>query len=214
MAAHNLKDYVAEFNSLVYHCNVACKSKSWEDIAECFDRIEELCKMVDNIPHRNLLKYQYIKALYAFSHKNIEDALIFFADYKEKIETILNKCKSDKIIDKMILHDYIASLRWYSECLYLSINDEHDHKASNATIEQAFAMLNKVIKLADGLNFERAIVHSKLIQVKFYLNIMQNIDNAGKLLKELEKYKSTIKNDAMYNHEYQTLIEQYNSRGG
>lgn len=214
LAAHNLKDYVAEFNSLVYHCNVACKSKSWKDIAECFGRIEELCKMVDNIPHRNLLKYQYIKALYAFFHKNIEDALIFFADYKEKIETILSKCKSDKIIDKMILHDYIASLRWYSECLYLSINDEHDHKVSNATIEQAFTMLNKAIKLADGLNFERAIVHSKLIQVKFYLNIMQNIDNAGKLLKELEKYKSTIKNDAMYNHEYQTLIEQYNSRGG
>ncbi len=214
LAAHNLGDYVSEYNCLVYHCNVACKSKSWKDITKCFDRIEEIHQAVDSIPHISLLKYQYIKALYTFSNGNVGEALILFEDYKKEIEAILSKHKSDEKLDKMILHDYIASLRWYSECLYLSVKDEHDPRILNDTTVQAFAMLNEAIILANSLKFERAIVHSYLIQIKFHLNIVSDMDNVGKLFKELKMYKSTIKNDAMYRHEYQTLIEEYNNRGG
>lgn len=213
-AAHNLGDYVSEYNCLVYHCNVACKSKSWKDITKCFDRIDEIYKIVDNIPHISLLKYQYVKALYTFSNGNIDEALILFGNYKREIEAILSQHKSDERLDKMILHDYIASLRWHSECLYLSVKDEHDPRILNDTMAQAFIMLDETIKLANNLKFERAIVHSYMIQIKFYLDIMPDMDNSGKLFKELKKYKSTIKNDAMYNHEYHTLIEKYNNRGG
>lgn len=214
VAARNLGDYVSEYNCLVYHCNVACKSKSWKDITECFDRIEEIHKTMDNIPYISLLKYQYVKALYTFSNGNIDEALIFFEDYKKEIESILSKQKSGENLDKMILHDYIASLRWYSECLYLSVKDEHEPEILNDTMAQAFAMLDDAITLASSLKFERAIVHSYLIRIKFHLDIVLDMDNVGKMFKELKKYESTIKNDAMYRHEYQTLIEKYNNRGG
>ena len=169
---------------------------------------------MDNIPCISLLKYQYVKALYTFSNGNIDEALIFFEDYKKEIESILSTQKSGENLDKMILHDYIASLRWYSECLYLSVKDEHDPEILNDTMAQAFAMLDDAITLASSLKFERAIVHSYLIRIKFHLDIVLDMDNVGKMFKELKKYESTIKNDAMYRHEYQTLIEKYNNRGG
>lgn len=213
LAAQNLGDYVSEFDCLVYHCNVACKSKSWKDITKCFDRIEELLRTVDDIPEMSVLKYQYVKALYAFSNREIEEALIVFEDYKKKVETIMSKYESEEKLDKMILHDYVASLRWYSECLYLVVRDENDSKLRNNTMDQVFEMLDETIRLANSLKFERAIVHSHLIRIKFYLHIVPNMANVGKLFKELEGYKITIENDAMYSREYRTLIKQYNGGG-
>ena len=79
---------------------------------------------------------------------------------------------------------------------------------------QTCALPIYAIILASSLKFERAIVHIYLIRIKFHLDIVLDMDNVSKMFKELKKYESTIKNDAMYRYEYQTLIEKYNDRGG
>lgn len=65
-AARQLGHLEDEFDSLLYHCNVMCKAKSWRDIEECFARMDELVKTVNSIPERNKEKYKYLTALYQF----------------------------------------------------------------------------------------------------------------------------------------------------
>lgn len=206
LAAKNLHNYQNEYDSLVYHCNVSCKVQSWSNIEECFFRIETLEKEHADISITSKMKYQYIKALYLFSKGDYEASSTAFTNYESKLSTMIDidHIESD---NKILVHDYIASLRWHSECLLRLAQNDSSQGNSNVD-EEIQALLTTAIKFANKINFERAIVHSYIIRIKACLVIKNDYVTARKMLGDLKSYSSIIENDAHYNKEYKILSEE------
>lgn len=204
LAARELHEYDNEFNSLLYHCNVSCKARSWDNIEDSFTRIDELLNIVNDIPEESKLKYQYIKALYYYSLDEFEKALDLFARYEHAIKELMEREKTNKII----IHDYIACLRWHCECIYLSVvSEKGSAKSIEKSIDAVNQMLDTAIGLSEKIGFERAIVHSHLIRIKFYLIEKSDKKRIREIFKQLEDYRQVVSDDIMYNTEYKSLNE-------
>jgi hypothetical protein len=200
-AAKMMGNNVDEFNSLLYHCNVSCKAKEWEGIDECFARIEDLKNTVCGISEVDMLKLTYIQALYHFSYGSFSKANSKFEKYGVGIKDFRKKSPS-----KQIEHDYIAYLRWHSDCLYRLAVEDKSH--SDEYVAKAIKMLDNAIECAKPINFERAVVHSLLSKAKIMMNIKHDIDAAKAMLVSLSNYISVINNDVVYNTEYTQLEMQ------
>lgn len=208
LAARHLQDYEREYNALVYHCNVSCKSHSWSNIEACFDRIDEIECHITNIASLNRYKYEYIKALYFYAKGDYELALSWFCKYEKNIVELLQDGGEQE--NKLLIHDYVASLRWHGECLLMlgQSNRQNDYIEIEEEIQNILAT---AIYYADKVNFERAIVHSNLIRVKACLILKNDCIEARKLMEKLKVYTSTIENDAHYNEEFKKLSERLNT---
>ena len=209
IAARNINDKKAEFEALLYHCNVSCKAKSLESLEECFARIEELLKTESDIPNDWILKYTYLKALYWFSIDETTKAIEVFDEYEKCIKSKIDM--DNPIKDKkMQIHDYVASLRWHCECLYKCLeNHSYDETESANIVKTIDAMLDDVIKLSKPINFERAIVHSQLTRMKAYLFVGESLDKIDDIYQSLNAYMKVVENDAMYKSEYDVLKKRY-----
>jgi len=201
--ARVLGNGVNEFNSLLYHCNVSCKVKEWDDIEECFKRLDELKSSISGINSLDLMKYIYIRALYYYNKDDYLNAKVHFEKYELKMKDLLSKKTLNTIDTKQAQHDYIACLRWHSACLYhLAILN---HSCSNSHADKIVKKLDDAIKKAEKINFKRAIVHSMILKAQVFLDIMRNKDSALLEFNSLEQYKSVIDNDVMYKVEYNQL---------
>lgn len=203
-AAQILGRPVDEFTSLLYHCNVASKTKSQEGIDECFDRLDKLQKSTPDIPALDQLKYRYVRALYTFSMGNYVDAHGIFEEYESEVAKII-KDGREIFLDKMTLHDYCASLRWHSECLYSLADNETDKDKLFDITDKVDALLDKALELAEKTNFDRATVHSKLIRTKFYYYLLSDRDRAQEVFRTLKPYEQVIEKDASYRQTYYLL---------
>lgn len=203
-AAQILRNPVGEFTSLMYHCNVACKTKSQEGIEECFSRLDELQKTAQDISVLDRLKYKYIRALYAFSMDSYVDAERRFSEYEAEIARLIQD-GGEISWDEQTYHDYCASLRWHSECLYSLAKHETDKGKRSDIAAEVDALLDKALELARQTNFERAIIHSYLIRTKFYYYRLDDRESAQKALQALEPYEQVIEKDASYRETYHLL---------
>lgn len=221
IAARHCQNYVAEFDSLLYYCNVSCKSKVWTDVDECFVRIEELKNTIKDIPRTSILKYCYTRALYYFfSDRADEDkAIKLFKSYEEDIKKTLYQHGRDNInmlisqynpqeID-MFIHDYVASLRWHCECIYSLLSKNPEKFDGVDIISEVDNLIDESMELASKVNFERAIVHNQLIRIKFRIFLNHDSEKIPELFNFLNSYTQIINDDAMYQNEYKALNEKY-----
>lgn len=206
-AARQLGHLEDEFDSLLYHCNVMCKAKSWRDIEECFTRMDELLKIVESIPERNKEKYKYLIALYQFFSGNTDKAIGLFKEYEKNIKCIMSKY-GEESCDKMLIHDYVASLRWHCECILKQISFVQSVEEKEAIAFEMNDMLDEAIRLSRTVNFERAIVHSLLIKIKISFELRCSKEEALRLFNQLDRYKMIIANDALYRKSYAQYREQ------
>lgn len=210
LAAQYLCDYQAEYDSLVYHCNVSCKSHSWDNIDKCFDRLDYLDRKYSNIAYNSRLKYQYTKGLYYYSKGIYKNALEIFTAYEKQLEVILKKIEINEDT-RLIVHDYVASLRWHSECLLREAN-ESDSMNHDNIINEINHLLSTSVSYAKKTNFQRAITHSLLIQANAYLTLKKDYKKGEQIMNDLEKHSSIIENDARYTAEYNELRKRLSSR--
>ncbi|MCI9420590.1 MAG: ATP-binding protein [Eubacterium sp.] len=213
LAARSLCNYVDEFDALLYHCNVMCKAQIWIDIEDCFKRMDMLAQDVQDIPERNKEKYKYLKALYAYFTGKFNDALALFVQYEKNIKSIIDRTGEARC-DKMLIHDYVASLRWHCECIFSMILSEHKEQYMDSVITEMIDLLDEAILLANTVNFERAIVHSLLIKIKIYDELQMNSDEIFKILERLDDYKSVIFNDVVYRKKYENYKQRFNRNRG
>lgn len=196
-AARMLGNHKDEFDSLLYHCNVACKTKSWDDFEECLNRLEEMQNTMGCIPVQSRMKYIYLKALLAYSTGKFKLSTSLFEEYESEMVDY-EKGTDVTLTDKQILHDYVAGLRWHCECLYSLAEQESDQDNLTAIASEAESLLDQAFELAQKTNFERAIVHSQLIRIKFYRYILKDKAKALQLFETLKDYKRVIENDVSY----------------
>lgn len=212
-AARHLGRYEDEFDSLLYHCNVMCKAKSWVDIDECFTRMDELIKTTENISERNKKKYKYLTALYLFFTGNIDKAITSFEEYEKDIKSIISMYGGESC-DKMLIHDYIASLRWHCECILAKASSLQSMENLKAIVTQMNDMLDEAIRLSKTINFERAIVHSILIKIKIGFELNYSREETLELFDQLDEYKKIIANDAVYSKNYNQYRKQIMKEDG
>ena len=212
-AARHLGRYEDEFDSLLYHCNVMCKAKSWVDIDECFTRMDELIKTTANISERNKKKYKYLTALYLFFTGNIDKANTSFEEYEKDIKSIISMY-GEGSCDKMLIHDYIASLRWHCECILAKASSVQSMENPKAIVAQMNNMLDEAIRLSKTINFERAIVHSILIKIKIGFELNYSREEILELFDQLDEYKKIIANDAVYSKSYNQYRKQIMKEDG
>lgn len=213
LAARNLCNYVDEFDALLYHCNVMCKAQIWVDIEECFKRLDMLVQNIQDIPERNKKKYKYLKALYAYFTGKYDDAVILFEQYEKDIKSIIDHTGETRC-DKLLIHDYVASLRWHCECILSLIPSEHKEQYLDSIIIEMNDLLDEAIRLARTINFERAIVHSLLIKIKIYNKLQINSDEIFRIFEQLDNYKTVIDNDAVYRKKYENYKQWFNRNRG
>lgn len=212
LAAKNLGNYQDEYDALVYHCNVSCKAQSWDNIGKCFERIDELETLHNDIAVNSRLKYQYIKGLYYFSKGLYEDALMVFNAYEKELEPMISNISIDSDKEaRLLVHDYVASLRWHSECLF-SLAKESDKSDHTETIRVINQLLIKCIDYAQKTNFQRAIAHSYIIQANAYLTLLDDRKKVLQYMDILQDYSSVIENDARYTKEYNDLRKRLSMR--
>lgn len=198
-AAKMLNDKAGEFNSLLYHCNVSCKAKEWDGIDECFNRINALRDSGVEMNQIDLMKLTYIIALYSSAKGEYSKANQSFSDYEKSVEDLLYK--TDKSTErKQLEHDYIASLRWHSDCLYHLALCDSDNKENFAN--QAISLLDKAMELAIPINFQRAVVHSLLTKTSISLEVMNDYEQACEIFDSIEPYITVVNNDVAYNTKY------------
>ena len=200
-AARKLGNYADEFDSLMYHCNVMCKSQSLIDIDNCISRLNELERIVLDIPERNLMKYQYLKGLHKYSIGQYEKAILFFEGYESKAKQIFES-DSELKNDRILTHDYIACLRWHAECIISTIVKHGKLDVSDNVLEIINSLLDDAIRMSEPIKFDRAIVHSLLIKVKIAYELRNDVAMIRALLVRLQEYESVIKNDAVYRKLY------------
>jgi len=200
-AAQRLGRGADEFNSLLYHCNVMCKMKVWDNLDTCFARMDELLNANCEIPESDRKKYEYLKALYEYSTGQYEHAITAFEQYEEEIRSILDST-SEAGRDKLLMHDYIASLRWHCECILAMFPTIRQTEKQKEAVDSMNCLLEEAIRLSRSVNFERAIVHSLLIKIRIYQNIDDNANEIDALFNQLDAYRSVISNDAVYRRQY------------
>lgn len=163
------------------------------------------------IPERDREKYKYLKALYEYSTGKYECALISFEQYEEEIRRIMDSTNESEW-DKLLTHDYIASLRWHCECvlaMFPTIQKEMQTKA----VALMNSLLDEAIRLSRNVNFERAIVHSLLIKVKICQNLGADANEINEIFTQLDAYRSVIDNDAVYRRQYAQHQQQLKEGG-
>lgn len=201
LAARKLGNHADEFDSLMYHCNVMCKTHSYHDIDSCFARLEELVQITADIPERNLIKLQYLKGLHQYSIGQYPKAILFFEIYESKAKEIFAS-DSELKDDRMLTHDYIACLRWHAECIFSTIVKQGKHDISDDVLEVINNLLDDAINMSKPISFDRAVVHSLLIKTKIAYELRRDDAMVRDLLDKLQKYESVIKNDAVYRKLY------------
>lgn len=207
LAARCLGRYEDEFDSLLYHCNVMCKARSFKDIEECFGRMDELVSSIDTIPARNLEKYNYLKALYMYFSGDYDNAIVSFEEYEKGVKSIISQY-GEAACDKMLLHDYIASLRWHCECVLTQMLQSSQDSDLERIVSEMHKMLDEAIRLSKMVNFERAIVHSILIKIKIGMELKYDQSAVLNDLKQLDAYQDVIANDAVYRKSYNEYRER------
>ena len=171
--------------------------------------------LLNIITYHILLKYQYIKGLYYYSKGLHQDALDVFNAYEKELESTLPNIDIDTDKDgRLLIHDYVASLRWHSECL-LSLAKESDGANYTDTIHEIdyFDKFHSFgVYYAERTNFQRAIAHSYIIQANAYLTLLDDRKKVLQLMDILEGYSSVIENDARYTKEYNDLRKRLSMR--
>lgn len=200
-AARQLGWDVAEFNSLLYHCNVMCKTRDWENLDSCFGRLDELLDNGCEISERDREKYKYLKALFEYSTGRYESALISFEQYEKEVRHIMESTNESEW-DKLLTHDYIASLRWHCECVLAIFPTIFQEEMQAETVALMNSLLDEAIRLSRNVNFERAIVHSLLIKIRICQNLGGNANEINEIFTQLDAYRSVIDNDAVYRRQY------------
>ena len=209
LAARKLGNHADEFDALMYHCNIMCKTHSYYDIDNCFLRLEELVQIASDIPERNLMKFQYLKGLREYSIGQYEKAILFFETYESKAKEIFesnNELKNDRILT----HDYLACLRWHAECIISTIVKHGKLDVSDNILRKINKLLDDAIRMSEPIKFDRAIVHSLLLKVKIALTLRNDVAAGRALLLRLQKYESVINNDAVY----RKLYREYKQEAG
>lgn len=201
LAARKLGNYADEFDALMYHCNIMCKTRSYYDIDNCFLRLEELVQIASDIPERNLMKFQYLKGLREYSIGQYEKAILFFEIYESKAKEIFES-NSELKNDRILTHDYLACLRWHAECIISTIVKHGKLDVSDNVLGKINKLLDDAIRMSEPIKFDRAIVHSLLLKVKIALTLRNDVAAGRALLLRLQKYESVIKNDAVYRKLY------------
>lgn len=200
-AARRLGRSINEFNSLLYHCNVMCKAKVWNGLDECFSRMDELLAADVEISDRDRMKYKYLKALHEYSIGQYESALASFKRYEKEIKEKMNGVEEAQW-DKILLHDYIACLRWHCECILALSPAIHREGRSEDAVMQMNGLLDEAMRLSERVNFERSIVHSLLLKLRISREFKGSLGQVNSLLAALDNYQSVIKNDAVYSKQY------------
>lgn len=200
-AARRLGRGAAEFNSLLYHCNVMCKARTWKGLDSCFGRLDELLDAGCEIPERDREKYKYLKALYEYSTGKYESALTSFEQYEEEIRRIMDSTNESEW-DKFLTHDYIASLRWHCECILALFPTILQEEMQAKAVALMNSLLDEAIHLSQNVNFERAIVHSLLIKIRICQNRGTDANGINEIFTQLDAYRSVIDNDAVYRRQY------------
>lgn len=108
----------------------------------------------------------------------------------------------------MLIHDYVASLRWHCECILKQISFVNSAEEKEAIVFEMNNMLDEAIRLSKTVNFERAIVHSLLIKIKIGFELKRSKEEILKLFNQLDRYKTIIANDAVYRKSYAQYREQ------
>lgn len=206
-AARKIGNEENEFESLLYHCNVMCKTKAWQGLDECFLRMDELIKDSVCIAERSQQKYIYLLALYSFSRGSYEDANTYFEKYEKDIKSLI-EATGEEHCDRLIIHDYIASLRWHCECTLAQIDFNNINSEIKNTVIEIDSVLNEAIRLAKKVNFERAIVHSILIKIRMGIELSYCYSNIMELFDMLDEYQTVIENDAIYRKMYNYYKQQ------
>lgn len=137
----------------------------------------------------------------------------FLYNMKKNIKSIIDRTGEARC-DKMLIHDYVASLRWHCECIFSMILSEHKEQYMDSVITEMIDLLDEAILLANTVNFERAIVHSLLIKIKIYDELQMNSDEIFKILERLDDYKSVIFNDVVYRKKYENYKQRFNRNRG
>lgn len=200
-AAQRLGWGAAEFNSLLYHCNVMCKMKAWENLDTCFARMDELLNAGCEIPESDREKYKYLNALYKYSTGQYESAITSFEQYEKEIRSIMDST-NESGGDKLLMHDYIASLRWHCECILAMFSTIRQEEMQEEAVASMNSLLDEAIRLSRSVNFERAIVHSLLIKIRICQDIGDDANEINALFTQLDAYRSVIDNDAVYRRQY------------
>lgn len=207
LAAKTLGNHADEFDSLMYHCNIMCKTHSYDDIDNCFSRLEELIQVASDISKRNLMKFQYLKGLHKYSIGQYEKAILFFESYESKAKELFESgCELKK--DRILTHDYIACLRWHAECIISTIVKYGKLDLTDNVLVVINRLLDDAIQMSETIGFDRAVVHSLLIKVKMAYELRNDVEMIRALLIRLQEYESVIKNDAVYRklyHEYKIV---------
>ena len=207
LAARKLGNHADEFDSLMYHCNIMCKTHTYYDIDICFSRLEELVQIASDIPEINLMKFEYLKGLYKYSIGQYENACLFFEIYESKAKEIF-KSDSELKSDNLLTHDYLACLRWHAECIISMIVKRGKIDVSDNVLKVINDLLDEAIRMAEKINFKRAIAHSMLIKAKAAHELLNDVDMIRALLIQLHEYESVITKDAVYRklyHKYKQI---------
>ena len=104
--------------------------------------------------------------------------------------------------DKILLHDYIACLRWHCECILALSPAIHREGRSEDAVMQMNGLLDEAMRLSERVNFERSIVHSLLLKLRISREFKGSLGQVNSLLAALDNYQSVIKNDAVYSKQY------------
>lgn len=200
-AARRLGWGSAEFNSLLYHCNVMCKAKTFENLDSCFIRMDELINAGEEIPESDRRKYKYLRALHEYSTGQYESAIASFEQYEEKIRSIMDS-SSESGCNKLLIHDYIASLRWHCESILAMLSSVRQDGIEEGAVTSMNSLLDEAIRLSRRVNFERAIVHSLLIKIRICQDFGEGTNEIDALFTQLDAYRSVIDNDAVYRRQY------------
>lgn len=208
-AAQRLGRYDDEFHALLYHCNVMCKAKTWRNLDECFARMDKLLNSGCEVPVRDREKYKYLKALHKYSTGQYERALTSFEQYEEEVRSLINESEGDKLL----MHDYIASLRWHCECILAMFPTILQKEMQEEAVVLMNRLLDEAIRLSSSVNFERAIVHSLLIKIRICQNLGNHENEITTFFTQLDAYRSVINNDAVYRKQYGQYQQQLKKGG-
>ena len=203
VAARNIQNPDKEVEALLYHTNVCCKIDELETVEECFARIEDLiADYRSRIKPRCITKFLYTKALYACEMGEYDKSISLYNEYEGILKDCLRNPDCPRELEKKFEHDFVASLRWHSYCLYKKACK------TGCPIPEATKLLNIAISMARTLNFTRATAHAIIIKVKIMLDLEKDIEKAKSEFQILDEYMSEVDKDYIYLKDYKYLKEK------